>query len=201
VNEPVPVDVPNEIALEHPVSFYILPTYDRLDANTVFRWCLEELTSKDKKDEKKREIVQIPQRIPIGFNVRVMAITSSGHERTKISSMCFRSSKSQFYGSREWNSKSIGGDRGGLDEAARSGNSPWMINRDQNESIDFDYEYPIVPIPEEEEVTIHLKQRKMKVKVSESWMRLRKACATVRPPSRSSVPNLPSELEYSAIRR
>jgi hypothetical protein len=64
--------------LEELVTFDILPIHDRLDANTVFHWCLEEIPSKDKKDKTKHEKIEIPQRILVGFNLRVMA--SSLHQ-------------------------------------------------------------------------------------------------------------------------
>jgi hypothetical protein len=79
VCEPVPVDVPNEITLAQLVSAYIIPSgFNRLDANTVFQWNLEIAPARGKKDKTKREVVQIPQKIPVGFNPRVT--TNTLHE-------------------------------------------------------------------------------------------------------------------------
>jgi hypothetical protein len=65
-------DVPNEIPLPQLVAHYVLPvTGDEFDANTLFTWCLEIVEGKFKADKTKRTVIQIPNRIPTGFILRV----------------------------------------------------------------------------------------------------------------------------------
>jgi hypothetical protein len=74
VCEPVPVDIPNEITLAQLVSSFIVPAgFEQVDANTVFFWTLEVISDPKSKDKTRNMVVQIPPRIPVGFNLRVMA--------------------------------------------------------------------------------------------------------------------------------
>jgi hypothetical protein len=166
------VDVPNEIVLEQLVTFYILRVYDRPDANTVFQWSLEEMEAKDKKDKTKRIVIDIPQRIPIGFTLRVRASSLHQHMGGRRIVQCsFGSARVNF-------TVKENDEVGRLTAIAEDGmrqrgqGTQWIIEGNPREAIDFEYCYPIVPIPEEEEVSIYWKQRKMKIKVCESWMNL-----------------------------
>jgi hypothetical protein len=72
------VDIPNEITLAQLVSAFIIPSgFDRLDSNTLFLWTLEIVEDKSERDKTKKKVIQIPYRIPPGFNLRVMANTWS----------------------------------------------------------------------------------------------------------------------------
>jgi hypothetical protein len=73
-SDPVVVSIPNEITLTQLVAAYIYRHEGgRLDINTVFRWCLEEKAPEDPRNKSAREVISIPDRIPVGFNLRVAA--------------------------------------------------------------------------------------------------------------------------------
>jgi hypothetical protein len=76
VCETVQVDIPNEITLAQLVAAYIIPSgFDHLDSNTIFFWTLDVISDPSKADKTKKTVVQIPAKIPPGFNLRVMANT------------------------------------------------------------------------------------------------------------------------------
>jgi hypothetical protein len=75
-NEPVSVLISNEITLAQLVSAYIIPSgFEHLDSNTVFSWALEVVENNAKHDKTKRTVVDIPYKIPHGFNLRVLVDT------------------------------------------------------------------------------------------------------------------------------
>jgi hypothetical protein len=91
---PEVAQVPNEITLSQLVMSYIHPNVEgKFDIDTIFRWTLEETEPPapsgkgPRPDKSVREIVKIPQQIPVGFNLRVAANTvhlGSEEDRTLV---------------------------------------------------------------------------------------------------------------------
>jgi hypothetical protein len=173
VGEPVPVDIPNEITLAQLATGYIVPSgHDRLDANTVFFSNLEIAPCSGKKDKTKREVVQIPQKIPVPFNMRAMANTL--HERSdgrRVVQCAFGAARVNFTLKEDETVGKLSAVVANWMRQRRQG-AEWFVEGNPREVIDFEFCYQIGPIPREEEITIFLKQRKMQVKGSESWMNL-----------------------------
>jgi hypothetical protein len=154
----VEVGIRNEITLAQLVAAYINPFAEgKFDINTVFSWNLEEREDKTKKDRAKREVVQIPERTPPEFNLRVKANTlhNSGsvwfYMALKMDATLEKRSASVAATMQE---------RGLGDQ--------WYVEGNPREQVDFEFCYPVVQIPAVPEVEIFLKQQKIRVTTTES---------------------------------
>jgi hypothetical protein len=79
--EPVQILAPNEITLSQLVAYFILPTGIQLDVGSIFYWNPEEVPDPSRTGAK-TTIVEIPDRIPLGFNLRVKCNTL--HENSSM---------------------------------------------------------------------------------------------------------------------
>jgi hypothetical protein len=169
-SEPVEIFAPNEISLAQLLTYFILPTGIQLDVGSVFYWNLREIedTSRDKT---KRKIEEIPDKIPLGFNLRVKC--SSLHEnsmkrmaRCKFGSvlMCFAMAGNATLGRLKERMKDWMRQRGQGED--------WTIAGPDNEAIDFEWEYQVEAIEREQPVKIFLKQAELEVMPSLSWINL-----------------------------
>jgi hypothetical protein len=170
-NEPVPVLAPEEITLAQLVTHYILPAgYGNLDSNTVFVW-RRKLVQDRSRSGLKKTVKLIPEKIPAGYKLPVMANTLHTSRDRKQVTCVYGAAKIRF-------SFLLGETLERLSAAVvaemitRGQGNQWFIEGNPREEIDFDYEYPILPIPQSEEVNIFLKQIKKKVKISDSWISL-----------------------------
>jgi hypothetical protein len=69
--EEMGVVVPNEITLAQLVTFCVLPTGMELDVDSAFYWHLPRLEDKSEKDKSKWKVDEIPDKIPLGFLLKV----------------------------------------------------------------------------------------------------------------------------------
>jgi hypothetical protein len=166
IDNPAPVDIPNEITLAQRVTFFILPAGGHGDVNTVFYWCPEEIVK-----DGRREYIEIPHNIPIGFVLRVKANTLHDVQDNRMAKctygsvpMCFMIDQRANVGqlkAREFDwmvQRNLGSD-GTLDNAPND-----------NEAIDFDLVYPVIAANADPQLTIFLRQRSIEVSSSESWI-------------------------------
>jgi hypothetical protein len=150
-------------------EFIITSGFDGLDSNTVFLWTLEIVPDGSKRDNTKKKVIQIPHRIPPGFNLRVMANTlhadSDGRKqvtrRFGAAKVRFTLQENETLGrlsviAVDWMTQRGQGDQ-------------WFIEGNPMEAIDSDFEHKILPIPQVEEVMIYLKQVSYKIRVNEPW--------------------------------
>jgi hypothetical protein len=156
LSEPVVIMAPNEIILAQLVTYFILPMDDELDVNTVFYWNLREVEDLSVADRTKRKIEQIPYTIPMGFNLRVKANTLHTNSRKRIARcefgsvpMCFSMEEDATVGKLrdrmiDWMKQ-------------RGQGEDWMLDRPDNEVIDFDYAYPVEALVRSVPIKIFLK--------------------------------------------
>jgi hypothetical protein len=163
--EPVQILAPNELTLAQLVTYFILPTGIQLDVGSVFYWNLEEVQDPSKADKSKKMLVEIPDRIPLGFNLRVKCNTLHENStkrmaRCKFGSvpMCFAMPIDATVGRlREW-----------VTDWMRQRGQPdnWTLGRADNEAIYFDWEYPVTVEAREQTLKIYLKQKEVEVRPS-----------------------------------
>jgi hypothetical protein len=117
------------------------------------------------------KVVQVPGRIPAGFNLRVLANTLHSDNDKRQVTCAYGVAKIRL-------SFRLGETLERLSVAVvaeivnRGQGNQWFIEGNPREEIDFDYEYPILPIPRPEEVTIFLKQVPTKVRINEKGKNL-----------------------------
>jgi hypothetical protein len=124
------------------------------DRNTLFSWNLEEREDKTKKDNAKRKIVQIPQIVTPGFNLRVKANTlHSGDSGKKLVELAFGSARfhlampenatlENLAATMQWSGQ---GDQ-------------WHVEGNPKEAVEFGFCYQALPTQTIPEVETFLKQ-------------------------------------------
>jgi hypothetical protein len=160
--EPVVIHAPNEITLAQLVAFFILPSGIQLDVSSVFYWNLLRMEDKSQPDKSKWQVEEIPQNIPVGFNLRVKCNTlrDAGmkkmvHARLGAIHMTFALSPNEKMDRlkarlAEWLNQNGQG-------------SDWTVDRDDNEEIDFEWEYEVIPTAREVPLRIFVKQTELQV--------------------------------------
>jgi hypothetical protein len=164
--EPVQILAPNEITLAQLVAYFILPTGIQLDVGSVFYWNLKEIPDPSSTSGKMM-LEEFPYNITMGLNLRIKCNTL--HENSTKRMVCCR------YGSVPMCfAMPIDATVGRLRERVtdwmtqRGQPDNWILDRPENEAIDFDYEYPVTVEAREPVLTIFLKQKPIEVRPSES---------------------------------
>jgi hypothetical protein len=171
VTEPIVITAPNEITLAQLVTYFILPSDigAYLDVASVFYWNLREIVDVTKADKTKRTFEAIPEKIPIGSNLRVKCSSLRDGSNKKVVNCSFEGVHLPFPMPVD-----------ALLERLKARVSDWMKQRGQGpdwtvdgpdrEAIDFDFEYPIIPISRDMLVKVYLKQWETTLAPHQSWI-------------------------------
>jgi hypothetical protein len=142
--EPVQILALNEITLSQLVTYFILPTGIQLDVGSVFYWSQEEVPDPSRSGAK-MTLVEIPDRIPLGFNLRVKCNTLHENSSKRMArckywsvSICFAMPIDATVGRLR--------ERVTIWMAQRGQADNWTLGREDNEAIDFDYEYLVAAV-------------------------------------------------------
>jgi hypothetical protein len=145
--------------------------YGRFDTNTAFRWSLEAKAPEDPKNKSAREVITIPEKLPLGFNLRIAASTRHTISNGKELVECSYGDAHFFFALRR--DATIGlciTQVIGLMERRGLGNQ-WHVEGNFNEAIEWDHCYEVLPFQPAPEIEVFIKQRKIKVKEAGSWLK------------------------------
>jgi hypothetical protein len=169
VGERMDIQAPNEITLAQLVAFFILPSGIQLDVGSVFYWNLLRVEDKSEKDKTKWQVEEIPQEIPVGFNLRVKCSSLREGSMKKMAHVRFGSAHMAF--------AMMSDDTVGrlqervVDWMNQSGQgTDWTLERPEAEVIDFEWEYEVVSSVRDVPLRIFVKQHELEVLPSDSWM-------------------------------
>jgi hypothetical protein len=156
VTKPIVITAPNEISLAQLVTYFILPSGMSLDVASVFYWNLLQIEDTSKADKTKRKLQEIPDKIPVGFNLRVKCSSLRENSTKRIVNCRFGDVFLPF---------SMPPDAllGRFKERVadwmnQRGQGPdWTVDGNDNEQIDFDFDYPVIPLAREAPIKIYLR--------------------------------------------
>jgi hypothetical protein len=173
VTEPVEITAPNEITLAQLVTYFILQSElaPHLDVASAFYWNLRKIVDVTAADPTKTTYEAIPDKIPVGFTLRVKCSSLREGSDKRIVNCRYEGAHLPF---------SMPPDA--LLERLKARVADWMNQRGQGpdwtidgpdrEAIDFDFEYPIIPLGREAPMKIYLKQWEFMIAPHQSWINL-----------------------------
>jgi hypothetical protein len=169
--EPEVIYAPNEITSAQLVKFFILPSGINLDVGSVFHWSLRAIDPAPGEDKTKRQMEQIPTKIPPGFCLRVKCNTLRDAVLKKMVHVKYGGLRMNFA---MQPTETLGRLKARVAEwMIQGGQGPgWTLDGQDDEAITFEREYEVIPPVRESPVKIYLKQAELEVMPSLSWINL-----------------------------
>jgi hypothetical protein len=171
VTEQIVINAPNEITLAQLVTYFILPLDLEFDVGSVFYWNLLQVRDESSSSPGKMKVQEIPDKIPVGFTLRVKCSSLQDGSEKKMAHCRWQSVLMPFQMHKD---DVLGRLKERMGEWMRlqvQGND-WTIEGEDREAIDFSHAYEIIPVVVEVPVTIFLKQMEVHTAQSVSWMSL-----------------------------